>query len=1010
MSFLDKISERVGGFLDEVFLPEEIAQSLNKASEHLQRDEYDQALRILYRTHAEHPDFHRTHHLIGMCHFHQESFEQALSAFDRAVEQREEPVSHFYAGLSAEQLQRFHEAQVHFRRGLNSSDGASYEFDLLFALGRVYLAQGRADKAVRELKKAVKRWPEQSLAAVTLAQALLERSKLDEAREILEGPAANTGFAAMVLRGELEEAQGHHREARTAYERALDDPLDGQSDDQTALIGAARASLALGDHLPANEHLLRALEAADDDKLAEIHALLGQTNEAANNQERALECFRTSLGLDPKRITAHLGAGRILLSDGQPGPAREHFQTVTELISPDVSSSGVGFGASTRRREALVGLAQTHFIAGDLAGARRLADEVIQDDESPSADILHLLGRVAFASGDAAEAVVAFEEAVRAASSAKGKQLASEELEADLRQALEELTFDWQLPDRLVDSTDVVDVLRQVRDFVASDPRVDHFSARIQQMLATLNSPLSIAIVGEFNAGKSTLLNALIGEEIVPMGVLPTTAHTCFIQYGPRKSARVVRKDGQVTEVNLDEAKRQMKTDAQDIDHLEFVYPHPDLRSVEFWDTPGFNALENAHEETAQKALEQAEAILWVLDANQALSQSEFELIEDIPDGDQRLLVLLNKVDRLGPPDAREAQVQELLDYVEDNAAGRIAGCFALSAKEALVSENMTTEDLATSGFSEFRNFLESHIIERSGHIKTLEIARQLGDVVTDLEACRTELVSKYEALGQEAAALDDWLDELSGRSGKGDHGKRERANHEARVLEDRFDFVLTGVEREIRETISSQGASLAKAMLPKAVLSRKALSEEDTTFVLDLLSERLADVLERSRRTILADVDEIEASLAQRVGPIIQQLPLADARAMNRRLDGFFDETRMLDLLLEERVYGQLRARATGQIEAAGRETLDQIRDSGHADSDRQGGPTWKAALRRLLPDTRGHLSRELTNWYGEFFLATHRLSDRVQRDLHLLKLEAEHRFDVSALDRFLQGRLTYD
>ena len=64
--------------------------------------------------------------------------------------------------------------------------------------------------------------------------------------------------------------------------------------------------------------------------------------------------------------------------------------------------------------------------------------------------------------------------------------------------------------------------------------------------MSALDAPLSIAIVGEFNAGKSTLINALMGEDIVPMGVLPTTAHTGIIQYGPRQTARVHRVSGEV--------------------------------------------------------------------------------------------------------------------------------------------------------------------------------------------------------------------------------------------------------------------------------------------------------------------------------------------------------------------------------------------------------------------------------------------------------------------------------
>jgi nitrate reductase assembly molybdenum cofactor insertion protein NarJ len=354
--------------------------------------------------------------------------------------------------------------------------------------------------------------------------------------------------------------------------------------------------------------------------------------------------------------------------------------------------------------------------------------------------------------------------------------------------------------------------------------------------------------------------------------------------------------------------------------------------------------------------------------------------------------VLLNKVDRFGPTEERAAAIEELTEYVEDNAAGRIAGCFALSALEALEAQSSTPEQptpgtasLRLSGFENFRDFLESHIVERSGRIKTLEIARQLGELVDDLGALQDELVDKYEALGDEASSLSEWLDEHA-------HTQPEaRAKAEARSLEDRFDFVLTGIEREIREAMSSRGRWL----------TRKVLADEDKQFVLDLLSERLEDVLNRSRQTVENGIAELESNLAQRVGQIVGELPLSDARAMNRRLEGFFDESRVLKLLLEERVYGQMRARATGQIEAAGRRALEEIGDSSQHD-----GRDWKTALRRLLPDTRADLNRELAAWYAEFFLAASRFCDRVQRDLHLLKLEAEHHFDVSSVAELASGR----
>src|SRR5699024_6558653 len=100
--------------------------------------------------------------------------------------------------------------------------------------------------------------------------------------------------------------------------------------------------------------------------------------------------------------------------------------------------------------------------------------------------------------------------------------------------------------------------------------------------------------------------------------------------------------------------------------------------------------------------------------------------------------------------------------------------------------------------------------------------------------------------------------------------------------------------------------------------------------------------------------------------------------------------------MLLGERVYGQLKALGTGQISAGGPGALDAIRSA-------QAG-TARAALRPLLPDVREHLDRELVGWYMEFFLAARRFLDRVQRDLHLLKLEAGHRFDLSAPRELIQ------
>jgi small GTP-binding protein len=618
---------------------------------------------------------------------------------------------------------------------------------------------------------------------------------------------------------------------------------------------------------------------------------------------------------------------------------------------------------------AMLGIARCHVHKQDWSGARQWAAQGLKlpDNNVVQAELLHTLGVAALAQGDAARALVEFQTAKQRAPSM------AMDIEQDMARALNALRPDWSgLPTKLDDPVALSQTLTALRDYVARDTRLVDFLAPIQDMIDMINAPLSIAIVGEFNAGKSTLINALVGEDIVPMGVLPTTAHTGVIQYGPRQTARVHYVSGEVQEVGFVEAKRQMKTNAEDIDHLDYLYPHPQLRTVNFWDTPGFNALEARHEVVAQRALEQAEAILWMLDANQVLSQTEFDRIESVPQGNQRLLVLINKIDRLGPKGPqRDEAIEHLVEYVEDFAGEHIAGIFPVSALMALKGEE-------GGGVDAFRAHLQTQIIDRAGMIKTLEGRRHMTRVVVTLQAFGQGLLLRYEHLAQDVEDATHWLDRLRAR-----HPQHEALNQLMQV-EDRMDFMLQGVVKEVQE-----------ALTPKStwINTKMVLSEEDRDFISTLLMERFDSVLEHSLQRVMADVASLEGEVAGHIGPVMQQLSLQDARAVSQRLDGFRDEVRVLKMLLQERVYGRLRARANGQIDAASSGAMESIALS--ADPTR-----WKGILRRLLPELRPGFQDTLEQWYADFFDAGDRVLEHLRRDLQLLKLEAKHRYDTSAVE----------
>jgi len=988
LSIFDRFSDRVEGFLDEVFIPEGLRSNLEQASQLLERGDYGEAETLLERALDEHAEHHRTSHLLGLCYFFRDAYTEALEQFEEAIELRDEPASRLYAGLAAEQLGAARDAKLHFQAALSSSESPPFEFDLHFGHGRALLELDRPEKAVHELEKAERLGPREPEVHLALARALVETEELEVAAERLDD-VGEVGLSAegLSLRAEIAQARGEHARAASLFERALE-RSDGDGD---ALTGAARNHLRAGAPARAQQYLLELLEVADaPDARLDARVLLGRAREKVGELDAAHEAYASAVDridtsdgsdLDSDRCAeARLGYARTSLERGDLETAEHAFDDLVPTPRPDI------------RGEARLGLARCRIEAGLHSEARRLLEEIEDDQirEGLRAERHHLTGRAALGTGDAATALVAIQEALHRVETPADEQRFQE----SRLDALRELKPDWDLPGAIDGPVAAERALEEVRDFITSAPRLEAFAPRSRRLVEAMNRPLSVAVVGEFNAGKSTLVNALLGEEVLPTGVLPTTAHTCYIQYGPRKTARVhYRNDapddwdidvepGEILEVNFEEARRRMEEHTDRIDHLEFLYPHPQLRSIHFRDTPGFNALEEGHDVTAADALEDAEAILWVFDAKQTLTRTEFDRLTEIPESADRLVLVLNKIDALADED-----LEELEAYVDDVIGAEIAGAFPISAKEAI--ENARTapsggEAEPSDRFEAFRDFLESRFVQRAGHIKTLEVQRRLRELVDDLERRVDELVETFDELQSEADELAAWLEDCA------DSRPEMRTEREADTVSDQFQFAVTAVAREIREDLRPRGT----------FFSRMVLDEEDRAFALELLEDRLNDVLVRSQQRVDTDIAGFENELDARLGSILDELAVPDARSLDRRLEGLHDEFSAHRRVLDERVYGQLAARIRGRIDAAGASGLAAVESDDPEDLE-----PWREPLERLLPDAASHINEHLTDWYGEFFLAAHRFCHRVQSDLQLIRLETEYRYDSSPLRELLSS-----
>jgi GTP-binding protein EngB required for normal cell division len=305
------------------------------------------------------------------------------------------------------------------------------------------------------------------------------------------------------------------------------------------------------------------------------------------------------------------------------------------------------------------------------------------------------------------------------------------------------------------------------------------------------SSPVVVAIVGEFNAGKSTFINALIGADVAPTGVLPTTAAPHHLMWAPDAFAKILLGPGagpaERVVAPADLRATLAGIDPATVRRVEIRLPLAFLARVEVLDTPGFNAAPEGHQAIAQQAIEEADIAVWLVDATQAMKRTEREVLEQTARLRVPVQVLINKADRLPPGD-----LPHVLDLVREglDTTGLTSWrppC-ALSSKLALAGRLGDAAALRASGWESVQALLDEAILARSDELKELTLRRRAARIVG-------RLISGYEGVAADEQATLVAHDE-----------RAHRAARAAAALEQDFDAT------EARVASALEGPSLTWA------------------------------------------------------------------------------------------------------------------------------------------------------------------------------------------------------
>jgi len=781
--------------------------------------------------------------------------------------------------LAADELGAAASAAREAARKLASEGGAPFA-EACSIRAQVEARRGRPDRAARELRKAVAATPEDIVLRVALAEAFVaaeERAPaLRIAREIPEAKLDD----ANALRLGLAIAQlGEMTLAMPLLTRAA------QRGDATALVALARHALKQDRLELAETHARMAIARGGGGAalvlLAEVLEQKGTSDEAAHALLAAASATR-----DPELFAR---ATRAV-------PLRDPRELDRVADAADKALPGLASTAALR--------AWSLLLRDQRDAARTLLQEPLDEPRA-----LLAAAKLALLDGTPQQTLAYLD---RAETSARWAPAATDartaaELRRDALRAL------WNSQEGEVD-------LAAAIDGVIAFARARNLADGERRALALrdeLDRPLLLAILGEFNAGKSTLVNAFLGADVAPTGILPTTATLNVLRGGAERLVRVVRKDGTTREGEHEALRallREAEAEGAIVDRVEIVLPSELLDRVWVLDTPGSNAPNPEHESLAQEALRRADVALWVFDAGQAGKATEGRILAGIRESKREVIAALNKVDRLKPEEL-ERVTKTLLETMPELGGPPVC----LSARAALKAR-VAGDDAAyiASGFPALMETLERDVFARSRILKRRACAGRLLGLLADALATEPEAILQHQRARDEALHGADALIRL----GPAFTAASDRA----------MDSIDTGQAQAVVEA----AREILSFIRPRAGRFGTHDSDpEDRAFLLELLVARVEQVVDGAATVLASDVtksitEALQASLPSDAGHIVRaevhaavSAPFAhfigfQAGSLQPFLRRFFDESLPAATLSE-----QALAEALGPLRASTRDEL---------------------------------------------------------------------------------------
>jgi GTPase SAR1 family protein len=452
----------------------------------------------------------------------------------------------------------------------------------------------------------------------------------------------------------------------------------------------------------------------------------------------------------------------------------------------------------------------------------------------------------------------------------------------------------------------------------------------------SMGDELTVLIAGQFKRGKSTLINALVGADILPTSALPLTSIATSVHFG-MEGATVVYRDGGSSQIDIRNLSEYV-TEAGNPENVRAVSAvdvrvHAGfLHGLRIVDTPGIGSPFVHNTETARTVLREADVAILVVGPEPPIGETEIAFAKQVRDASERLFVVYNKADLLP---GQESEIVGFTQRQLDAALGFAPRIFALSARSALVAAQDGHPD---SRFTEFATALTSFLDRNRDLVRERSIARKAAALARRLQfliALRRHAlmlpIGEREAMRMRFDALViDIRDRNNELESSLDKMRKELGENLDVLLGECFRRSRVGLAAELRPIAEDGDVDVFERAIERVAATSASTWANDVTALVNAAMKANADRLFRQVARIESEILAMGATLVKADIPLPTSLGSAfDVPGISLPKDRIADTgleilvrniTQLLPRMLRSRL---LRRQLSQRVE----ETLDARR-----------------------------------------------------------------------------------